>query len=107
MKLRKIVLVSLLVIMTDLAFSHKTELLFLSGRDAGNTVKWEFFCTDGRNSGKWTHIPVPSNWELQGFGTYNYGHDWRNENKKLRKEHGLYRYKIRNTARLERQNREH
>ncbi len=31
------------------------------------------FVTDGRNSGKWTKIGVPSCWELQGFGTYQYG----------------------------------
>ena len=36
-------------------------------------VEWDFFCTDGRNSGKWTKIGVPSCWELQGFGTYQYG----------------------------------
>ncbi len=38
-------------------------------------MPWEFFCTGSRNSGFWTTIPVPSCWELQGFGTYNYGHD--------------------------------
>ena len=43
---------------------------------------------------KWTTIPVPSNWELQGFGTYNYGHDWRDKNKKLGKEHGLYKHRF-------------
>lgn len=32
--------------------------------------------------------------ELQGFGIYNYGHDWRDETKKLGKEHGLYRHKF-------------
>src|SRR5690554_6949169 len=74
------------------AFAQETEIIYLSGTDADNTVEWEFYCTDGRRSGEWTTIPVPSNWELQGFGTYNYGHDWRDENKKLGKEHGLYRY---------------
>jgi hypothetical protein len=74
--------------------SHSTEIVYLSGRDAANTVDWEFFCTDGRNSGKWTTIPVPSNWELQGFGTYNYGHDWRNKDLKLGKEHGLYKHRF-------------
>ncbi|NJK96796.1 MAG: hypothetical protein HC905_19435 [Bacteroidales bacterium] len=43
----------------------------------------------GRNSGKWSKIEVPSNWELQGFGTYNYGHD-----KPLADEQGIYRYKF-------------
>ena len=36
-------------------------------------VQWDFKCTDGRNSGTWTKIGVPSCWELQGFGTYQYG----------------------------------
>jgi len=71
-----------------------TEMKFLSGTDAANTVEWDFFCTDGQNSGVWTKIPVPSNWELQGFGTYNYGHDWKDKNKKLGLEHGLYKYEF-------------
>ncbi|GHE35893.1 beta-galactosidase [Sphingobacterium griseoflavum] len=36
---------------------------------------WDFYCTAGRQSGYWTKIPVPSCWEQEGFGTYNYGHD--------------------------------
>jgi hypothetical protein len=71
-----------------------TRIVYLSGRDAAMPVEWEFFCTDGRNSGRWTTIPVPSNWELQGFGTYNYGHDWRDKNLKLGQEEGLYRYRF-------------
>ena len=57
------------------AATVETEGLYLSGTGADNTVAWDFFCTGGRNSGFWTAIPVPSCWELQGFGTYNYGHD--------------------------------
>ena len=75
-------------------FSQNTQIVYLSGTDAANTVDWEFYCTDGMNSGKWTTIPVPSNWELQGFGNYNYGHDWSNEDIKLGKEHGLYKYQF-------------
>ena len=82
---------SLSFLLNTNAFSQQTEIVYLSGTDAANTVDWEFYCTDGRNSGEWSTIPVPSNWELEGFGTYNYGHDWRNEDKKLGKEHGLYR----------------
>ena len=36
-------------------------------------VEWDFKCSDGHNSGQWTKIGVPSCWELQGFGTYQYG----------------------------------
>lgn len=68
--------------------------VYLSGSDAAKTVDWDFKVTDGRNSGEWSTIPVPSNWELQGFGTYNYGHDHRDKEKKLGKEHGLYRHKF-------------
>lgn len=65
----------------------KTIIQYLSGTDKDHTVNWDFFCTKGANSGKWTTIPVPSNWELQGFGGYNYGHE-KNKND----EHGLYKH---------------
>ena len=56
-------------------WAAETEVVYLSGQGKDDPVPWEFFCTAGRNSGTWTTIGVPSNWELQGFGTYNYGHD--------------------------------
>lgn len=69
--------------------------VYLSGKDAANTVDWNFMVTEGRNSGKWTSIPVPSNWELHGFGTYNYGHDHHhNKDRKIAKEQGLYRHRF-------------
>ncbi len=55
------------------AAAPETYVQYISGTDAASAVDWEFFCTDGRNSGKWTTIKVPSCWELQGFGTYQYG----------------------------------
>jgi len=73
-------------------YPQKTKVVHLSGTDAANTVEWDFYCTDGQNSKKWTKIDVPSNWELQGFGTYNYGHDWKNKDRKLGLEHGLYKH---------------
>ena len=51
----------------------ETQRQYLSGHGSDDMVQWDFLCTDGRNSGKWTKIGVPSCWELQGFGTYQYG----------------------------------
>lgn len=68
-------LLSTLALATTLAAQNllQTERQYLSGRGCDDMVEWDFFCTDGRNSGKWTKIGVPSCWELQGFGTYQYG----------------------------------
>ena len=71
------------------AFSQGTIVKYLSGTDKDHTVQWDFYCTAGRNSGNWTKIAVPSNWELQGFGTYNYGHD-----KVKANEQGLYKHEF-------------
>ncbi len=80
--------IGILFIMVNLLVAGtETEIQYLSGTDKDHTVNWEFFCTGGRQSGQWTTIPVPSCWELQGFGVYNYGHD-RNPGD----EKGLYRY---------------
>jgi len=48
-----------------------------------------FFCTEGQNSGKWSTIEVPSNWELQGYGKYDYGFA---KDSVRGKEQGLYKY---------------
>ena len=46
-------------------FAQSTkQVLYLSGTDNLHTNTWKFFCTGGRNSGKWTTIQVPSCWEL-------------------------------------------
>jgi len=94
MILERIILTFIFTTITIFGYTQQTQIVYLSGTDAENTKDWEFFCTDGLNSGEWTTIPVPSNWEPQGFGTYNYGHDWRDENKKLGKEHGFYRHEF-------------
>lgn len=72
---------------------HK-EIQYLSGTDNKNTVTWDFWCTSGRNSGFWSKIQVPSVWEQQGFGTYNYGRDYVTYGKNFRfaEEKGLYAY---------------
>lgn len=66
--------------------AEETEVQYLSGRGKDDPVAWEFYCTGGRKSGEWTTIGVPSNWELEGFGTYNYGH-----NRPKADEQGKYR----------------
>ncbi len=53
--------------------ANETQIQYLSGKGSDSMVQWDFMCTDGRNSGKWSKIGVPSCWEQQGFGTYNYG----------------------------------
>jgi hypothetical protein len=67
---------------------------YLSGVDAEKTVYWQFMVNDGRRAEEWSEIPVPSNWELHGFGTYNYGHDHRNPDRILGKETGFYRHRF-------------
>ena len=70
------------------------QIQYLSGTDNENTVTWDFFCTEGRNSGFWSTIEVPSHWEQQGFGEYDYGRDYRTYGKKFRfsEESGKYKY---------------
>lgn len=74
----------------------ETEIQYLSGTGADDAVDWEFFCTDGRNSGKWTTIKVPSCWELQGFGTYQYGMPFYGKANPpgIANEQGKYKYKF-------------
>src|SRR5215211_4217859 len=74
--------------------AQQKETQYLSGTDNKNTVAWDFFCTGGRNSGYWTKIQVPSHWEQQGFGSYNYGRDYKTYGKNFRfaDEQGMYKY---------------
>ena len=55
--------------------AQETEVIYLTGTGYDDTKTWDFFCTEGMNSKRWTTIGVPSCWELQGFGSYNYGLD--------------------------------
>ncbi len=87
LKLTKTFLLFLLCISLKATFAQQTQKIYLSGTDKDHTIDWDFYCTGGRKSNVWTKISVPSCWELQGFGTYNYGHD------KIRgKEEGLYKH---------------
>lgn len=71
--------------------AQQTEIQYLSGTGSDKTVNWQFYCTSGMKSGKWTTIPVPSCWELQSFGKYDYGYAKDNERGK---EQGFYKYEF-------------
>ncbi|TDH26471.1 glycoside hydrolase family 2 [Segetibacter sp. 3557_3] len=77
-------------------FAQTKEVVYLSGTDTKNTASWDFFCTGGRNSGVWTKIQVPSHWEQQGFGAYNYGRDYKTYGKNFRfaDEKGMYKHRF-------------
>lgn len=90
MKIFKLALLLLVSLSSALLNAQKeTEIVYLSGTDKDSLVDWDFFCSEGANSGKWTKIGVPSCWEQQGFGNYNYGSD---KLEKQSKEYGLYKY---------------
>ena len=69
-----------------LASGQTTDVKYLSGKGSDDAVEWDFFCTGGRKSGEWNKIKVPSCWEMEGYGTFNYGHD-----KPKADESGLYK----------------
>ena len=87
----KIWLSALLLIPALSLCAQQTQIQYLSGTGSDHTVNWQFYCTAGQNSGKWTTIPVPSNWELQGFGKYNYGLD---KDSLKGREQGIYKYQF-------------
>ncbi|MBI5692150.1 MAG: beta-galactosidase [Verrucomicrobia bacterium] len=66
-----------------------TEQLFLSGRGPADAVPWEFTVSAGRRAGEAATIPVPSQWEQHGFGSYHYGQQ---PNKSA--EEGKYRFRF-------------
>ncbi|MCH5687095.1 hypothetical protein LWM68_24180 [Niabella sp. W65] len=70
--MRNFLYIFLLLITTQVK-AQQTEVLYLSGKGGDDMVPWDFYCTAGMNAGKWTTIGVPSCWELQGFGKYDYG----------------------------------
>lgn len=92
--MRSFILLLLLHATGLFAFGQQKEIQFLSGTDSKRTVAWDFFCTGGRNSGYWTKIPVPSHWEQHGFGSYNYGRDYKTNGRNARfaDEQGQYKH---------------
>jgi glycosyl hydrolase family 2/beta-galactosidase-like protein/beta galactosidase small subunit len=76
--------------LTVYCFSQQTEQFYLSGTDKDHTVAWKFQCTTGAKSGKWTTIPVPSHWDVLGFGALNYKKD----RDTALAERGLYQHRF-------------
>jgi len=71
--MKKVILSLIMILSPLLMLSQQTEKLYLSGTGMDDTKTWEFLCTKGRRSNVKSTIEVPSCWELQGFGTFNYG----------------------------------
>ena len=77
--------------------AQQSQIVYLSGTDFENPVKWDFFCTGGNNSGKWGTINVPSQWELEGYGEYTYGRWYREgglDNPSMEEGHYRYRFTV-------------
>lgn len=55
------------------SLAAQSQQMMLSGQGKDDPVQWDFICDGGMNANKWSKIAVPSNWELQGFGVYEYG----------------------------------
>lgn len=96
MHLFKSIAVIGLILTGNPLFSQTKQIQYLSGTDNKNTATWDFYCTGGRNSGKWSTIQVPSHWEQHGFGTYNYGRDYKTYGRNFRfaDEQGLYKHRF-------------
>jgi hypothetical protein len=85
-----LITVCLCIIFFQALYAQQTEVKYLSGTDKDNTKDWQFHIDRGMNSGKWGTIAVPSNWETQGYGVYNYGRGEQPESD----ETGTYRYQF-------------
>lgn len=68
----------LLVISSGAVLAQETQRVYLSGRGKDDAVPWRFMCTTGALSGFWTNLPVPSNWDVLGFGHLTYKKDYSN-----------------------------
>jgi hypothetical protein len=71
-----------------------TQIQYLSGKGSDDAVQWDFTCSEGRRSGESTKIRVPSCWEQEGFGTYQFGMPFYGKPNPpgIAKEQGKYRH---------------
>ena len=90
--------ISILIVMLALfvqSFAQDTKIIYLSGTDFENPVKWEFMVTGGMQANQWSTINVPSQWELEGFGEYTYGRWYKEKGvDHPSMEEGLYKYRF-------------
>ncbi len=77
--IKRLICLFALIALAQGVMAQNTLVQLLSGSDKDHTVDWQFQVSGGRNSGEWKTIPVPSSWEMQGFGTYRYWSDWDGE----------------------------
>jgi hypothetical protein len=93
--LQTIAITAFSIFSTQNSIAQQTDKIYLSGKDFEHPVQWDFYCTGGNNSQKWSKINVPSQWELEGFGEYTYGRWYKELNQKEpSKEEGLYKYEF-------------
>jgi len=92
--MRNFLLTIFIIILGFSGYGQTKQVQYLSGTDNENTVAWDFWVTGGRKAGKWSTIQVPSHWEQQGFGAYNYGRDYvtHGKNFTFHDEKGIYRH---------------
>ncbi|MBZ9630072.1 beta-galactosidase [Salegentibacter sp. LM13S] len=75
--------------------AQETQKIYLSGKSFEDPKEWHFKVSDGRKSNKWSSIKVPSQWEVEGFGTYTYGRWYKELNlEEPSKEEGFYKYEF-------------
>ncbi|PHR97380.1 MAG: beta-galactosidase [Leeuwenhoekiella sp.] len=86
---------SIFLLSISTVFAQQTEKIWLSGTDFEHPKTWDFKVSGGANSGSWSTIEVPSQWELQGFGEYTYGRWYKElEQDEPSKEEGFYKLKF-------------
>ena len=92
--MKRLYVLSLLIVIPVWLWSHAgtTVIVPLSGWGDDDATVWDFKCTDGMNSGRWSKIHVPSCWEQEGFGAYTYGRYYHDRpGSEPARESGLYR----------------
>lgn len=86
--MKKYTMLILFFLIIQFLYAQETHRHYLSGTDKDNTVQWDFLLVSGNQEHRWGTIPVPSCWEMQGFGNIYYG--W--EEPETSNETGFYRY---------------